>query len=374
MPDPLSSLAEEFVPSRTSYFDPAASQGVISRYANARRSRAASQDLAASAESLARAQRDRELQDRERIMRSREDEEYEAQKTAELERGRFILELGNIDRTAEDYNGQITKFYSSLPPELQDDATIRSVVAAMNAEADDIRRTRESERSKEQTFQNQMRMFEARTAAGAAGRGATEEDFLAARREDGSLDLVMLQQLAAVRRESVEAAEFDRRQKLLQENRLQLVQERDLSRRARERRPELRKFVLEDSVAFPSRVAALAASTGVPANLLKARSPAEYEAAERWDKNKMDSELSAAYAYPNMETYVELVPGLSEAQKERRRQVWRHAHNDGAVEAIETEGRTVDKTEDTPEDAGPVITIKGRKYRRVGGKVVEVLE
>lgn len=360
MADPLSQLADRTVPERTNFFDPAESQTLISRYGNARMGRESAKELASAADRFSRLRDDDLRLERDRITWAREDQDYADRKEAEAQRGVFLRTLSQIDPTAEDYNAQITRFYASLPQELANDDAVRSVVGSMNNEADDARRRRGEEAANERMRDRQMAMFTERQKANAGLRGVTPEMVRKYTLPDGSLDPMIYYEAGKMEREN-KAGEFDRRQKLMLDNRLKLAEAMDLSRSGRGRRVKVEKWMAEDRGAFPRRVDVLLEDSGKKSlDLLKGdpKFAEEFRQADAWDKNLLQRELSAAYAYDTPDAYIDLVPGLTESQRERRRMVWEHAHNDGAI---------VETGEDAPDEAPAsgfqkTKTLNGKTY------------
>lgn len=347
MADPLAELADRTVPERTNFFNPADAQTIMSRYANARRGAETSELVARSAERNLRAQREAELLDRQRVTWDRDDEDYYAKKDALKQRGDFIRQMGQqLDPRSPDYNRQVTEFVSGLPQELAEDETIKGVLASMNAEADDFRSNERLRESKEQSLRNAMTLNDQR--AGFRFKFLKPEDYERNTTQDGTVDWRTLNAIDAERERAYKEGEFSRKENLRTSNRLRLVDARDLSKRGRERRGNIQKFLVEDRAAFPPRfenevLNEYRKSKGLGAedkvNTVSLEASPEWEpklaAARKKDADPLENELSAAFAYDDPDDYVNLISGLSESQKERRRAVWEHAHRDDAVEEIE---------------------------------------
>jgi len=330
----------------------------MARYASARRGAASSEVAARSAERLAQgrlqardvAAEDRRLE-RERLLQDREDAEYEEKKAADASRMEFLATLNEIDPESEDFDDMVVGFMKQLPPSLNEDPGVKTILSLKARMADDARQRRDAEKQKTLTRENQLAVIRERAKL-AMAQDVTEEDVKAATLPDGTLDEFKLGTLMGARKRSTSAAEFDRRQNLMQQNRLALVEAKDLSKRGKERRASVERFIVEDTAAFPSRTAALTAGGKKTLDDLKLdpKTSAAALEAEQWDKNKLQKELSAAYAYQDPDDYVELVPGLSDSQKARRRQVWEHAHRD---ETFEERGAAPAAPEGVVEDYDP---------------------
>lgn len=362
MADPLASLVEREYPEPTNFFDPAASQSVISKYASARRRSQSSALLADSAMKLSRAEEDRERLARDRVVWDRMDEEYNDRQAAKRLRGDFLRSMTrDIDPKSEDYTRQVTEFKAGLPPELQDDDVINSILTSMNAEADDYRSRRNAEATRQGNYEFWQKKFD--QGAGFKFKHIKPEDYAANRLEDGTPDWQALQAIEGERERSFKAGEFDRRLKAVNEGRLQLVKSSELSKRGRDRRSQLDKWIVEDRTAFPRWTDALAEefkkSTGkesVDLTLLKDNPKWRdaYLRAAAWDKNPLFNELNAALDYDTAEEYVNKVKGLTEDQKERRRKMWEHAHRDDVFEELDAA-----PSAKTPSSAAPAL--KGKK-------------
>jgi len=175
-------------------------------------------------------------------------------------------------------------------------------------------------------------------------------------------------------REQEKNKEYDRRQgeddetwaartEILHKNRKELAEEqrkrktllnsRDLSINAADRQRAVNQ-ALQDSAAFPKHVPALEAyaqaNFKLSAPALKSQHPGLVAQAEEWDKNQMFKELDAAYDMPSAQAYVDLVPGLNEKQRAKRRLVWEHAFKDYP---FETEDTTPPAPEGTVENYVP---------------------
>lgn len=374
MADPLTALVDREAPPRTNFFDPAAGQSILARYANARIARSGAADLAEASDRLVQGRLQvREIEaenarlEREKLLQDREDAEYQERKAAEESRTEFLAALDEIDHEAEDFDTQVVGFMRQLPPSLTEDPAVKTVLTLKSRMADDFRQRRDAEAAKKQTFENQLSLIRERAKIGMAA-DVTEEDVKAATRPDGTLDEFKLGTLMGARKRATASAEFDRRQNLLQQNRLALVEAKDLSKRGKERRANVERFIIEDTAAFPSRVASLTAGgkkTIEDLELDPATANVAREAKE-WDKNKLQKELSAAYAYQDPDEYVNLVPGLSDSQKARRRQVWEHAHRDDTFE--ETPAAPEGVVEDyVPPPKVPVRGDRVKGYIFLGG-------
>lgn len=375
MADPLATLAEREVPEPTNYFDPAAAQTVISRYASARR-RATDSELVAKAESDAldrrgqtlRIQEDESKLARDAVMQGREDLDYQARKDALRQRGDFIRKMGQtLDPKSPEYNRQVTEFMSGLPQELADDDTIKSVIQSMNAEADDYR-----------SRANTAAGIDKRT--GAKMEFITNEDYAANQRADGNgPNMEALTAINAERGRAYKEKTFKDRLNQIESKQVRLMDRKAMSKPAQKRDTEVEDWIFKDREAFPSRIDTVKQEylKANPDN--KSADPAiletnpkwrdKYAEALAWDKDLKKNELSAAYSYEDPEEYVKLAgDGISEEKKARRLATWKHAHRDAFDEG------------DAPEPATPSAPAAKKKLtpeviadlkKRAGGDPVK---
>ena len=339
MADPLIAFAEREVPKRTNFFDPADAQTVISRYASARRRSEDTGALADSAMKISRAREDADRAARQKVLWDRDDEDYFARKDALAKQGEFLTRLNDIDPESPDYDRMVTEFMTSLPPELHEEPAVKSIFAFKNQVADDARRRRDAEASRQRNYEFWQKKFE--KGADFKFKHLTPEDYASNQLQDGSPDFRALQIIENERARGYKEREYNRRVEARVQGRLKILDAADLSKRGRERRGTVDKFIIEDRVAFPRHIDNLveeykksSGKTTVDPALLKDNPKWRdaYASAKAWDTKPLDSELSAAFVYDDPEDYVNLVSGLTESQKERRRMVWEHAHKDGAVE------------------------------------------
>jgi len=367
MADPLTAVADRFAPPQTNFFDPAAGQNVISRYANARIGQEASEALAGSAERLYRLRQDEqrrkfdeEQMARERLTWTREDEDYEARKQAESSRVELFRAFNQIDATAPDYTERLAEFVTSLPPALVEDEALRVAIQAKNADADDARRAVETSKTRE----HQLTMLKSRADLNPTMMYLKPEDRQEFTLPDGTVDQAGLIARAKDREFAAKGSEWDRRQKAMQEGRIRATKPEDLSKKTREQRPMF-KTMVEDKGAFPSQVDVfLKASGEKDIETAALDNPEGLRQAKAWDAKKFDNELNAAYRFTNAEDYVnageDKSPGatkLTEKQRDLRRRFWKHAQ-----ESFEE-----DEASDTkPAPAVQRKTIDGVTYEHDG--------
>lgn len=137
------------------------------------------------------------------------------------------------------------------------------------------------------------------------------------------------------------------------------------------KRQEVVKQHLSDEKAFPKHGAVLAEyakGAKIAPEMLEFKFPDQLAKAKEWDSNQLFKELDAAYDMDSVEDYVNLVPGLDEKQKQKRRDVWEHAFRDIPFET--QDGVSAPATpEGVVEDYVPPATPVKRK--QIGGVTYE---
>lgn len=367
MADPLTAVVDRFAPEKTSFFDPAAGQSIIARYANSRIAGSGAAGVAQSAEQLYRLKQneeqqafDRERMERERLTWTREDEDYEAMKQAEASRVDLLRTFNSIDATAPDYTQRLSEFMTSLPPSLVNDEALRVAIQAKNADADDARRATEAQKTRE----HQIAMANERLKAAGLKAGVPPELAEKYTSPDGTLDPMFFYEAGRMEREN-KKAEWDRRQKAMAEGRIRAVKPEDLSRKAREQRPMF-KTMVEDTGAFPSQVGVFLKKSGKKSlQMAEASDPEGFRQAKAWDSKKFENELMTAYSYDNVEDYIKLGGDtLGEKQRELRRRFWNHAQ-----ESMEDTGEPAQQAPAVKRKTvnGVTYEFDGKGWKRAGG-------
>lgn len=152
MADPLSTVAEQFVPTPASrsFFDPTEAGDIISRYATTNRVQAAARDELKDAIALERLDQSRQIWDRETL-------EYQDQQDFKANRGNLLESLASLDPEAEDYETQVSGFLATAPQVAAGDDAVQALLKVKQdrfgniqrqrlQQADDLRREREAER------------------------------------------------------------------------------------------------------------------------------------------------------------------------------------------------------------------------------------
>jgi hypothetical protein len=330
MPDALQQAAQQLAPppARTNFFDPAAGQTVISRYANVKRAGEGLEALGKATTGLADAQlrmEDQQLQ-REAAMRNktifdRESQTYQEQQDFKTERGNFLSQIGGLDPMSPDFQASVAELISGVPEVAMRDDAVQAILAAKNRAWESAQREKEREDYRRQVLEERNRDSEQRQAVRLASLGLKPEEFVFD--PSGELDVVMSTAKAIEKRGSVKSAE---------------ERAKDAAEEAKNTPEKLKAAaepLLTDTTAFPTGEMNLAR---VKASTAKDASQEAVAQARAWDKNREVAELEAAKGYETANEYANLLdkyladsklPALTSQQKEKRRALWRVANGGG---------------------------------------------
>ena len=305
MPDALTYNANLLAPAApsTNFFDPTATQSVLARYANTRIANEGSQAVAQAASRLAASRMQRIEDARRAKLWDREEQAYQEKQDAKAQRGQFLEAFGRIDPHAEDYEIQMDELRKTMPPELfkddaiQDMKTAKDRIFYTNLE----RRERDAEQ-KQREEEWKRRNIEAMRFR-AAEMGAPKEVYESSFDEDGVFNPMKFHEGIGAWKRGL--AESEAKKDLIGTATKQVEQH------------------VADVKAFPRHAPGIlaAANVGSPTDL-DAADRARYEAAKARDTKAFDAELSAAREYKNPEDYVGLVSNLTDAEKQKRRELW----------------------------------------------------
>ena len=245
MADPLSEVADRYAPPKTNFFDPAAGQGVLSRYGNSRLGLKESEGLANAVGELNRDRLDRSREQRfdrqaeaeekrfghqvkmdeaqlkrEELLADADELEAADRRTARESRAGFLLSLGKLDPQDPEIDIKLNDLLSGLPPGLlENDDVAKNMLQVIDRSANDSRAARKATADKEQTLQNQLTVLQERRKYDAGLKGLTDEDLQAAITPDGELDPFVLGNLAGRRQTERELGTFKDKQDEYQKNR-----------------------------------------------------------------------------------------------------------------------------------------------------------
>jgi hypothetical protein len=342
MPDALQQAAQQLAPppARTNFFDPAAGQTVISRYANVKRAGEGLEALGKATTGLADAQlrmEDQQLQ-REAAMRNktifdRESQTYQEQQDFKTERGNFLSQIGGLDPMSPDFQTSVAELISGVPEVAMRDDAVQAILAAKNRAWENAQREKEREDYRRQVIEERDKDYEDRVMVGAAQAGLKPEDLAKFKKADGRYDIFGI------------AFESGRR-----ERELKPAKKEDYSAEIEKRA----KQALADQAAFPSQESLFIQQYGAEANGSpnKAKNPAAYQAAKEYDSDRFSSELESARSMEEDE-YVGKVPGLSPKLQAKRKALWKVA-NEGS---------------EAPAAQAPAPAQRVRRYNPATGKI-----
>ena len=368
MADPLSDIANEFAPAPTSYFDRGQAQSLIARYSNANRESESSKSLADAASarqrlqaSVSSEQRAADKAARDSVLATRADKEYEDKKLTEESRGGFLQEFAEtMDPTSPDYTKNMTSFMAKLPPYMQTDEGLKGIITVFNRQAESAETERERVSLLGEQQKNRMAILKERAMSDDTLKFLKPEDLAnPPLGEDGQVDPMRLGMLAKQRELESNLVQDKAKVGNRKEAAIELKNVSNMNNVEKARFKETKDIVITNTEAFPSKVEMLRKKHSVggkaaPDETLEFKDPEGFAAAKTWDKNKFAKEVDTAMDIENVEDYVDMVPKISDAARERRLRIWDYAHQNDGKEPAGSVTETVTETETvTPTAAAP---------------------
>lgn len=381
--DPLSAVANEVAPAPTNFFSDGLGDNLLARYSRDRRLAESSAGVAEASRGLASAARgleqDRWSRDRQAfdaLTRSRQEEEVIQQREADALRGDFLTSLAT-DLNVEDpeYHRKAGELFAGLPPSLQKDPAVKSIMDSMARRADEVHKNRLMLGRAEEAQKDQLERIALRSKEMSA---LTEEDIKAAPLdpETGKPDQDWLQRRGALRLREAELEEFKTKEGIRQKNRLQIMDVRALRDQAKEKVDKLEDFLIEDKEAFPSAVDTLRDTIAEERNIapdmaerLVDKDPRYREAKER-DSKKFENAILDAMRYDDVEDYIAASGGkLSKEAREARRLAWEVAQEveRGRPETV-APTQTLKTLQDKPASSFVEVEHEGKVYHKRPGE------
>ncbi len=361
--DALTQATEQLAPGRasTNFFDPTQGQDVVSRYASARIAAEGAAVANEAATRLNASRMDRAAERRKAMLFDRDEKDYQEKTDFKAQRGEFLSQLSQIDPNAEDYDTTITEFVSKLPPAaLQDDA-VQAILTHKNRVADSIRQEKEMRVRTGYSFDHRRKLQEEKAVARFTEMGLPPEKIV--RDAEGNIDVAETSYLAG--RAASEAKKGDAKE--IAAEKAKLAAE---GKAAKDTEINRRKSVMEvgvaDQGAFPSQVVAFEKANPQydPETATPEQKAANLEA-KNYEEQKLNSEMASALSHDTPEGYVNLVPNATAKQKEKRRELWKLAHEMSGNAAPEP----APATETAKPDAVEATAVKdGVTYEKRGGK------
>jgi hypothetical protein len=400
MADPLTAVANEVAPAPSNFFDENAANTIFARYATNKNAAAATGETAKVAQNLyglrrsqEQSQWERDRMERDKLLRSREDEQWDEKKQADSMRGEF---LGSLIRELHpddpDFNVKSVDFLSKAPAYIAKDPVVREILGGLSREADkaEAARVRTSDLKLKQ--QNTLASIKEKAKYNKVFGFLTEDDFKSLPLDEtGQPDMVAAMALAKDREREFEREDYKAKSDINQKNRLEILDINKMDDQQKARARETQQFITQDREAFPRMTDALRAKVkkdgnmpyDPPEEILKT-SPG-YNDAKAWDKDLFKNEVNAAMKRDNPEDYIKLVPDLNDFGKDSRRRVWEYAHqNDDKARTPEvgqstgsapTQGNKKSLTPEGPSSQFKEAVVGGVTYRKYAdGRVVKVTQ
>jgi len=336
MATPLATMAERIAPTRatTDYFNPAAGQSVMSRYANAGR-RLEDSALAADAGSrLLQSRGDRLALRGRQIALDRDEEEYREKQDFKVNRGRFLEQIASINPEAEDFDDQISRLYTGLPAGAMDDDAVTDLLAAKRATAADVRNERQMQARRDEEFQNRLALLKERYNRDPRLAALTPEERDRFFTPDGEFDSVGAAQLAYQKARQDKKADTLEVAATKRQWKIEDMADKDLDDAQKRLKTLAKEHAEGDATAFPSQVEAIRqklTKDGKPPKEEDLKKDPGYAAARKYDSSKFVSELESARNMTQDEYVAAGGTGLDGTAKEKRRTVWQAAQAGGTA-------------------------------------------
>jgi hypothetical protein len=317
---PLDRAAESLAPAppTTNFFG---SPSPIAALYNARRDAESSAQLADAATRLGRSRWDRAAQRRQLVQWGREDEEHQARKDFEAQRGDFLQQIALIDPTDPDYENAKAKLLGTLPRQAMDDDAVRAIFAAKDRTYSGLVEDQERMKWYEQ------RQADAATKAWEAAQVKAAQAGMTPEEIGQYSDPLELGFAAGQRARDLYEAKLDAESERIKDR----ANGRSNNTTVASARSTIDTLTSGDKEAFPSHVdtafkkyVAEYNKQGTMEGFKGATGEAGqlYARAEAFDKSGADGYIAEATKAPTADAYAKQVPGLSEDGKERRRRVW----------------------------------------------------
>lgn len=348
MSSAFEATAERIAPSRptTNYFDQAAGQDVIARYANSGR---VLEDSGRAAEAANRLLATGNLIDRsrrDRILFDREDEEYNDKKAFKQQRGEFLESIAAIDPEADDFEAQISNLYKSLPQSALDDDAVVDLLSFKRKRADDLLNERQMQTRRQETLDDRKEFLRYKAQNDPRLNVLSPEERTRFMTPDGDFDFVGAGQFA-----------YEKLRGQKKEDQKEIIDYRVEKRPDTDAELKLAKQHVADADAFPDQVDAIRKiemkrkGDGYKETDLK--NVPGYAEARDYESNKLNAELGSARNM-SRDAYIAL-GGKSEAAKRKR----------GELYDIANKGR------DQGANPGPAVGTEEDGYVFLGGNAAD---
>lgn len=343
MPDPLTTVAEEFAPAPLNVFDPKLAESVISRHGNAMRGAQSSGALAKSVAGNYDALAAKRREERDALLATREDLEYAEKKEAEAMRGDIIADMyENLRPTEEGFDERVTSFLGQAPPSVVKDPVFNEVLRGITRRADTAEEERRKVREVEDRQKNTIEAIRERAKYGETMKYLTEEDITTLPKdENGNPDMFAAGMLAGQRKREAGVEDYGKKVEMRKDAAIDILNTKNMSSQQRELYDETKNILINDRKAFPNRTEVIlqkAKEDGKSPNpdtlVADSKWGPELAKAQAWDKDLFENEVLVAMEAKTPEEYVNLMPNLTPTAQNRRKRLWEYAHqNDGSAPA-----------------------------------------
>lgn len=376
MADPLAQVTNDVAPPTLNFFDEAQAQNIMSRYADAKgvfEARSAAQQFR-QGEEQSRMAAEREKREalkfeRDRLLDTREDREYQDKQDVRSKRSGLYRDVMKLNTEDADYDNKVIGFLSTLPPALQEDETLLNILRAQREDADEYQKNQLETKKAETAQKYRLDTIKKRAEFDKDLAYLSDEDRSQAPvdPETGEPDLTWLRQKAVQRKQEAGVKDYAEKTAIRTKATKDILSIRADDAEEKALHDETKNVYIKDTAAFPDRIEMLRQSKlekGKPLSdvALEGVYPSEFRAAKEWEKDKWENTVLEAKDYPDIESYANPEgANLSRKSQHARRRVWTFAHRfgDGAEKP------------DVPATA-PVTADKftvGKQYRDGNGNV-----
>jgi hypothetical protein len=361
MPDPLTQVVDEFAPAPLNVFDQDYAETVISRHTNAKRRAESSAALADSRRRAYDEQQAALRAERDRMLQTRQDEEYQEQKEADTMRGEILADLYETLRPNEEgYDERATQFLSEAPASVVKDPVFNEVLKGLSGRADKAEAERLKLREGETRQANTLEAIRERAKYGETMKYLTEDDLKELPRDENGEIIMSFEagMRAAERKRQAGIEDYGTKAAIKQEAAKELLDTKKMDATQRELHQETKDILINDVEAFPTQISSVVGKAGGKDVAILRKDPkwkAEVAKAEAWDKNQFENEVLTAKKYDTPDGYMALVKELSPTAAANRRRVWEYAHKNDAPKEPAKTAAPAPKTA-APQSAAPAPT------------------
>lgn len=347
MPDPLTTVADEFAPAPLNIFDPKLAESVISRHGNALRGAQSSDVLAKSAAGSYDAAAAKRREERDALLATREEQDYAEKKDADAMRGDIIADMyENLRPTEEGYDERVTEFLGKAPPSITKDPVFNEVLRGLTRRADATEEERRRVREVETRQINARDLIAERAKYDDTMKFLTAEDLKTLPVDENGeprLDSAAAGILAGQRKREAGVEDYGKKTEMRKNAAIDILTKKGMDSQQQALYDETEDILINSPEAFPRRtddVLARAEKAGKPTNPVSLRKipdwGEELAKAEAWDRNIFKNEVLTAKKAKTPEEYVNYNDAegkpvtITPIVEEYRKRVWDYAHQNDA--------------------------------------------